>query len=265
MPAIKSNDVQIAYEEYGDGPPLILLMGLSANGAAWELHVEEYKKKFRCIVVDNRGAGQSDKPSGPYTTRQMADDVAALARSLKIDRVHIAGISMGGAIAQEFALRYPERVSSLLLISTWAKFRPYEKACFEHLKDMRKHASPSEFMKLLQLWIFASGYYDKPENLEALQQGRDTADEAYMKLHAFCAQADACITHDTLDRIDEIKAPTMITVGDCDIFTPLYYSQQLNSKIQGSEMVTFGGCGHAHHWEDLQRFNRLSVEFMSKY
>jgi len=265
MPFIINNGTKIAYEEYGEGPPLILIMGLSAPGAVWELHINEYKKNFRCIAVDNRGAGQSDKPSGPYTTRMMADDIAALVKELKLEKVHVAGISMGGAIAQKFTLSYPGLVSSLVLISTWAKFQPYEATCFSHLKDMRKVSSPADFVKLLQLWIFSPAFFNQAGNLESLIQGREAAHENYMELAAFCSQAEACINHDALEDIHKISVPTLITVGEKDIFTPLHYAQQINEKITHSEICIFKDYGHAHHWEDLEKFNKVTAEFMKKH
>ena len=120
MPIVKSNGININYEECGSGEPLLLIMGLSAPGAAWELHVNEYKKHFRCIVLDNRGAGASDKPPGDYTTELMASDSVNVMDSLGIDRFHVNGISMGGAIAQQIAIANPSRVKSCVMTATWA-------------------------------------------------------------------------------------------------------------------------------------------------
>ena len=105
-----SNEVKLAYEVRGEGEPLILIMGLSARGAFWEDHILEYEKHFKCIVIDNRGAGDSPKPEGPYTSRLMADDTAALIKELNLGQCHVAGISMGGIIAQELAINYPELI-----------------------------------------------------------------------------------------------------------------------------------------------------------
>jgi len=265
MQLLKCNKISIAFEDVGHGDPLILIMGLSARGAFWEDHLKEYAKHFRCIVVDNRGAGDSDKPDGPYTTKMMADDIAELINQLDLPKVHVAGISMGGAIAQELAIQYPSLIQSLTLISTWAKLTPHAAQAFSHLKDMRKTAAPAEFMKLLQLWIFSPPYYQSAENRTSMDEGCQTAHENYMELHAFCAQADACISHDSLERAATIKAPTLITVGDLDIFTPIEFSRQLHELIAGSSLCEFEGAGHAHHWEDLQSFNARTIEFMLEH
>ena len=266
MPMIKCNEINISYEERGSGLPLILIMGLSARGAFWEEHILEYEKHFRCIIIDNRGAGDSDKPEGPYSTATMAADIAALMRQLDLGKCHVAGISMGGAIAQELALNNPELIRSLVIISSWAKCDAYAVQVFDHFKDMRKISTPADFMKLLQLWIFAAPFFQGEDGQAALQEGCETAHENYMELHAFLAQSDACINHDTLDRVSALSQfPTLITVGDQDIFTPPKFSQQLHELIEGSEFTVFPGTGHAHHWEDLQAFNKTTTEFMLKH
>jgi pimeloyl-ACP methyl ester carboxylesterase len=265
MATMTCNGITLAYEERGSGDPLILIMGLSARGAFWEEHIKEYEKNFRCIIVDNRGAGDSDKPDGSYTTKMMADDIADLIKGLNLGKVHVAGISMGGAIGQELALNYPEMVRSLVLVSTWAKCDPYALQVFDHFKDMRKIASPADFMKLLQLWIFAPPFFLSEECRANLAEGCETAHEEYMPLHAFLAQSDACMNHDTLDRVSQITCPTLITVGDQDIFTPLKFSEQLHDLIKGSELLVLPKTGHAHHWEDLETYNSKTAAFLLKH
>ena len=132
---LKSASCDIAYEIRGEGPPLLLIMGLSARGAFWEDHILAYEKHFTCIVMDNRGAGDSAKPQGPYTSEMMADDSAALLKHLDLGPAHIAGISMGGIIAQSLALKHPALVKSLLLISTWSECSPYMVQVFENSID----------------------------------------------------------------------------------------------------------------------------------
>src|SRR6476469_1752432 len=117
-----SNGVKIYYHEKGKGQPLVLIMGFGADGTVWEKHLAVYQKHFRCIVLDNRGVGKSDQPIGPYSTQMMAADTIAVMDHAGVSSAYVAGISMGGAIAQELAINYPDRVTKLLLVSTWAKF-----------------------------------------------------------------------------------------------------------------------------------------------
>ena len=260
MPSITSNGIRIHYRERGSGEPLVLIMGLGAPGSLWEDHVAAYEKHFRCILMDNRGAGDSDKPEGSYTTRMMAEDTAGLMDALSIEHARVAGISMGSAIAQELALSHPDKVRSLVLVSSWSRCDRYTVAVFEHFKKMRALASPADFTQLLQLWIAAPGYYEA--HLADMLQGQREEEEGYMPLHAFEAQCDACSTHDTLNRLDRIAAPALLTVGDADIFTPLRLSAEMHERMPHSELLVFPGRGHIHHWEDLERFNARTTEFL---
>ena len=262
MPRIEANGIGIHYEERGQGDPLLLIMGLGADGSLWEDHVAAWEGRYRCLLMDNRGAGRSDKPAGPYTTRMMAEDAAGLMAALGIERAHVAGISMGGAIAQELALAHPGLVRSLALISTWPRCNAYAATAFRMLEKMRAVASPADFAQLLQLWIYAPPFYENTANRDELRQAQVDAAEEPMPLHAFAAQCAACITHDALERLAEIAAPTLITVGERDIFTPPAFAQAIHERVPDSELVTFPGCGHVHHWEDLERFNRTVLGFL---
>jgi len=260
MPSVASNGIRIHYEERGSGDPLILIMGLGAPGSRWTDHVASYEQRFRCLLLDNRGAGESDKPGGPYTTKMMAEDVAGLMQALGIESARIAGISMGSAIAQELALSYPHKVRSLVLISSWSRCDRYTHTVFEHFKKMRELASPADFTQLLQLWIASAPYYE--EHFDEMVRGQTESQEDYMPVHAFRAQSDACIMHNTFDRLEMIRSPALLTVGDADIFTPLRLTVEMQDKMPDSRLIVFKGLGHIHHWEDLERFNDVSTQFL---
>jgi pimeloyl-ACP methyl ester carboxylesterase len=262
MPRVQANGIEINYEETGEGDPLILIMGLGADQTKWEEHVEAYSKHFRCIMLDNRGAGKSDKPPGPYTTEMMAEDTAGVMDALGIDRARVAGISMGSAIAQNLALKYPEKVRSMVLVSSWARSNHYLDSLLSSFKKMRAVAAPEDFMELLQLWIFTPGHFEKHYD-DMVQGQRDAAeDENPMPQHAFEAQCDACSSHNTFELLSEIAAPSLITVGNEDIFTPLELSLEIHQRLPSSELLQFPKWGHCHHWEDLEMYNERSTRFL---
>jgi pimeloyl-ACP methyl ester carboxylesterase len=118
MPTTKANGIELYYEVHGEGPPLLLIMGLGANATAWYRQIPVLSERYRVIAFDNRGAGRSEKPLEPYSIPQMADDAAALMDTLGISTSHVFGMSLGGMIAQEYALRHPERVQALVLGGT---------------------------------------------------------------------------------------------------------------------------------------------------
>lgn len=260
----ESNGSRIYFHERGSGEPLVLIMGFGADGKVWEKHAAVYEKYFRCIILDNRGVGLSDQPAGPYTTSMMAADTIAVMDLSGVQQARIAGISMGGAIAQEIAIDYPQRVKRLLLVSSWGRFNNYARTVYENLKHVRAVASAEDFMELLQLWIFAPPYYEK--NLDSLKMDVMAAakNPAPQSRNGFEGQLDACIHHNSIERLHQIKAPTLITVGMMDIFTPLEFSYALHQHIANSQLITYPSGGHVHHWEDLERFNKETLEFLLK-
>jgi len=170
MPDITANGIKIHYEERGQGEPLVLIMGLGADHSLWEKHAAVYEQHFRCILMDNRGAGGSDKPKGPYTTKMMADDTAGLMEALGIEKAHVAGISMGGAIAQNLAIHHPEKVHSQILVATWPKCDTYTATVFEHFRKLRAVVSPADFVQIVQLWIFTAPHFE--EHMDDLLQAQ---------------------------------------------------------------------------------------------
>ena len=118
MPDAKIGDIQIHYEEYGEGPPLIMILGLGQDTATWEFQVSDFSEHFRLILLDNRDSGKSSSSPETYTTETMAQDILGLMDHLGMAREHLLGTSMGGMIAQQVALMAPERVISLVLVST---------------------------------------------------------------------------------------------------------------------------------------------------
>jgi pimeloyl-ACP methyl ester carboxylesterase len=264
MPTVQANGINIYYEERGSGEPLVLTMGLGADGSAWEDHVKTYEKHFRCIVIDNRGAGRSDKPEGSYSTKMMAKDIAGLMEALRIEKAHVSGISMGSAIAQELALAYPEKVKSLILNCSWDKCDSYTTRVFETFKSLIATTDYVTFTRNLQLWIFTPEYNNR--NLQdLLEREINGKDYPYpMPVHAFQAQCDACTSHDTVGRLNLIQAPTLVTVGDRDIFTPMHYSERITKEISDAELLVFEGSGHTHHWDSLQEYNRKTLDFLLK-
>lgn len=241
-----------------EAEPLVLLMGLGADGSIWEKHVQAYEQHYCCYLLDNRGAGRSSKPSGPYSTAMMAADTIGLMQALGIESAHVSGISMGSAIAQEVALAAPEWVRTLTLNCSWSRCAPYAEQVFRTFRSGYAALQPDEFQDLLRLFIYT------PDNHVQYAEEWAAAGEAgdVMPEHAFQAQCDACIGHDTTGRLGAIKVPTLITVGDQDIFTPKNLSLDILREIPHARLDVFEGSGHTHHWDQLERFNRTTVAFM---
>ena len=257
MPMIETNDIRMFYDELGDGEPLLCLMGITAPGSVWERHVEAWSHDFRCIMPDNRGVGQTDKPEGPYSSRMMADDMAGLLDALDLAPVRVVGCSMGSIIAQQLALHHPGLVRSMVLMCPWARCDRYAAAVFEHMKHAKARLAPDEFMNFIQLLIFAKSHWDDDQAFLELMEGQLAAREeaAPQPLHALVAQAEACIQHDVLAELPHIACPTLVIGGARDIFTPPWMGEEIAQAIAGAERHLYPDAGHAFHWEQIDDFN----------
>lgn len=266
MPLVKSNGINLYYEERGVGDPLLLLMGITAPGAAWEKHVAFWEKSFRCILIDNRGVGKSDKPPGPYSTAQMADDCAGLLVNLGLEKIKVVGCSMGSTIAQQLAIRHPEKVSAVVLMCPWARCDNTAKAIFQHMAVCKARLRPEEFSRYVQLLIYSKRSWDDPEIFAGLEEDRKNAalDPTPQPLLGLEGQAEACINHNVLDQLGQISVPALVIGGKEDAFTPLWMTNEVASGIPKAELHLYKNSGHAFHWENLEDFNHRVRDWLLK-
>lgn len=266
MPKVKVNDITMNYDQQGTGEPLILIPFLAADYACYAFQVAEYAKHFTCISVDPRGAGETDKPEGVYSTELFADDVAAFIQALGIDRAHITGLSLGAATGMWLAAKYPHRVKSLSLHSGWAKTDPFLKTVVEGWQVMAKGLGSVTEMVILGIfpWCFTPELYAaKPDYIQALSEfvrGRPV-----QPLDAFLRQSSAVIAHDAEAQIGKIKTPTQITFGRYDLVTSTRFADSLMNNIQGAELIVFEGCAHAPIYEKVDEFNQRTLEFLQRH
>jgi pimeloyl-ACP methyl ester carboxylesterase len=266
MPKVKVNDITMNYERQGAGEPLILIPYLAADNACYAFQVADYAKHFTCISIDPRGAGETDKPSGSYSTQQFADDVAALMQAIGVERAHVGGLSLGAAVGMRLASKYPQKVKSLSLHSAWAKTDPYLKAVVEGWQTMAKGA-PSVTEMVIQgilPWCFTPELYAaKPEfidSIAAFVRGRPV-----QPLEAFLRQSNAVIAHDALSELSAITAPTQITFGGRDVVTSTRFAGALKNAVSGSELKVFADCAHAPIYENVQAFNEATLSFLTRH
>ncbi len=259
----KANGLTISYEESGSGEPLILLMGLGAPGSKWAPHIAAYEKHFHVFALDNRGAGLSDKPvSYAYTIEDMAKDTIGVMDALGIESAHFNGISMGGAITQYIAIHYPDRVRSLVLTNTFPNCCVSFRRSIEILREANRQLDPITSGRLTQWMIFAQPFQEEKEDY--MLEG-ELADMSYpypMPSYAFKAQCNAILTFDVMDRLPEIKAPTLVVGGDKDLLVPVSVTQAMYDAIPGARLYMAKDGGHVQHWEQLERYNQVSLDFL---
>ncbi len=249
MPQIGANGIKINYEIVGQGEPLLLIMGFGMPGAAWAPMVPFFSG-FQCIFFDNRGTGLSDKPDGPYTIADMAEDTSALMRGIGIERARVYGISMGGMIAQELALRHPEQVAKLVLGCTTPGGPDAVRGADEALQAL---VAASKLMstdpdagidQLMPLLFTREFVVTHPEIKQLMRLGMqlapptppETADKLMGGLMAFNAY----------DRLHEIACPVMIVHGDKDIIVPPANAELIKRRIPSAELFMIPEAGHSY-------------------
>jgi len=267
VPTVSATGVRLFYQETGapDAPPLVLIMGWGGDHTAWAFQIPAPLEGYRVIAHDNRGAGQSDQPDAPYSITGIADDVAALLAHLGIDRAHVCGASMGGMIAQELALRHPERVRTLQLHCTLARPDAYGTHLVESLLAVRARENREEWARAMLPWIICrKTVRERPEFVQLmLQRALDNPyPTSYVGLRR---QAEAIGGHDTLERLTAIRVPTLITVGAEDILVPPAFSEELQARIPGAAFTLIPDAGHVHFLEQPQAFNDAMLGFLSKH
>jgi pimeloyl-ACP methyl ester carboxylesterase len=265
MPKVRVNGINLHYIEAGRGDPLLLIMGFGGDHLAWAFQTPVFAQTHRVIAFDNRGAGQSDVPDVPYTTRMMADDAVGLLDALTIERAHVIGVSMGGMIAQELALAHPQRVRSLQLHCTLARRDAYMQALIESWRVIRTKVTAEEWMRIVALWLFSpTTYAERPEFVEAVIQ-TGIANPHPFTLTGFLRQGDAVRSHDALDRLGKLAAPTLVSVADDDILVPPRFSRELAAAVPGATLKTIERAGHCYFWERPEVFNAMCLEFLGRH
>jgi len=264
MPKAQVNGINLHYIEAGSGDPLLLIMGFGGDHLAWAFQTPVFAQHHRVIAFDNRGAGQSDVPDIPYTTRMMADDAAGLLDHLNIERAHVIGVSMGGMIAQELALNHPGRVRSVQLHCTMARPDRYMHALIENWRVVRGKVTPEEWMRVVALWLFApTTYVERPEFVETIIQ-TGIANPHPFTLTGFLRQGDAVRTHDTFERLGTLAPPALVSVADDDILVAPRFSRELAGALPGAAFKTIERAGHCYFWERPDLFNAMCLEFLER-
>src|SRR5579863_2225592 len=266
MPKIKVGNITMNYDQQGTGEPLILIPYLAADYACYAFQVAEYAKHFTCISIDLRGAGETDKPEGTYSTELFADDVAAFMQEIGIQQAHVSGLSLGAATGMWLAAKYPDMVKTLSLHSAWDKTDPFLKAAVESWQVMAQglESVPEMVIRGIFLWCFTPELYAaKPDYIDALAafvKGRPV-----QPLDAFMRQSNAVIAHDAHSQLGIIKAPTQITFGRYDLVTSTRFADPLTQNIQQAELVIFEGCAHAPIYEKVDEFNQTTLAFLQRH
>ena len=264
MPTILTTRLNTYYEIHGEGDALLLIRGLGSTCDGFKAQVEGMSPHFKVISFDNRCVGRTDQPQQPFTIADMADDTAALLDALGVDSAHVFGVSLGGMVAQEMALRHPARVGRLALACTHAGPRTAARSpewairVFNESRDMPRADALTHSVPLL----FARKTVDEqPQLVEetlAVMLNNNQPKSSYL------LQLGAVMHHETADRLRQITHPTLVLTGTEDTLVDPGNSRLIAERIPGARLIEFEETGHVFFTEKADEVNRVLIEFFAR-
>ncbi|MFX1274504.1 MAG: alpha/beta fold hydrolase [Promethearchaeota archaeon] len=263
MPKIKVNGINLYYEVRGEGFPIVMIMGLTANIDWWdERLIKVLSENWKVILFDNRGTGRSDNDRD-FTLKDMADDTIALMDALDIKKAHVYGYSMGGMIAQELVLAYPDRIKKLILSSTscgGAKYVPPSQEVLKILMQDNRGKTPYEVVKNFIKILFTKEFYTKnPKIIEDFIKKVLIAQISYRE---FNRQMKAILAFKTYRRLKTITTPTLVMHGKKDILSPFQNGVNISKLIPGAQLELFENCAHQIFEEEFEKVIKPLIAFL---
>ena len=264
MSRARVNGIDIYYELHGEGAPLVMIMGLRRNIEWWYRQIPVLGRHYQLLVFDNRGAGRSDKPEMEYSIRMFAEDTAALMDQLGVGRAPVLGYSMGGYIAQELAINYPEKVQGLILAATSAggesavKMDPERQKEFEDVVGLTPQQVLEKNSDIYFSPDFIETHPDEVAEFIRVSLRHPQPDDAFLR------QYDACLRHDVTDRASLIKVPALIMTGDDDPLVPPANSTILQGYLPQADLIVFQKRRHCFFIEVAEEFNQVVIDFLHK-
>lgn len=264
MPKIKANNLNLYYELHGTGKPLILISGLATSHFIWLPLIEKLKSENQILIFDNRGIGESDNPNQPYSIEDMADDVFALMQNLNLEKPHILGSSMGGAIAQMLAINHGDKIDRLILDSTTAKLNFSACLASDFILSLYKIKMPLEQKALGFIpWLFGSDYLEKKENFQKVI--KDFLSNASFPTEVgFKRHLEALKKFDSRNLLEKIQNPTLILRGEKDILIPGDETEVLFQNIPDASFYAFKKTGHSICIEKPDSYAKIVLDFINE-
>jgi 3-oxoadipate enol-lactonase len=261
MPFVENQGAKIYWDEQGQGQPVLLIMGLGYPSQMWYRTRPLLAERYRTIALDNRGVGRSDIPPGPYPIAVMASDAAAVLDAAGVDSAHVYGISMGGMIAQEFALQYPQRVRSLILGCTAAGSPNAVRAQPEvtELLMARGQMKPEEAAEAAIPFI-----YDAATPRQRIDEDLAVRRDWFPRPDAYLNQLMGILAWEAYSRLDQIKARTLVIHGETDLLVPPGNGRLIAARIPNSKLVLIPHASHIFMTDQPEAAHRPLLAFLAE-
>ncbi|WZO96653.1 alpha/beta fold hydrolase [Isosphaeraceae bacterium EP7] len=251
-------------DDSGSGDAIVLLSGLGGDHRAFAVTSRALAARSRVIAIDARDSGQSTRSEVRYTTADLADDVAACLTSLGVRSATVLGHSLGGLIAQEFALRHSDRLDALILVSSHASTSPWKRGVVDSWAILKRRVNAAEFARGTLPWLVGPSFFNNPGQVEGMV--RFAEKNPYpQEADAFDRQAAAAVAHDSRPRLGSIGVPTLVISGMADLVNPPAVAADLAASIQGARLILLDGVGHLPHIEDGPAFREAVEAFLDEH
>jgi len=262
VPHVEVKGVRFHVEEYGAGPPVLLIMGLGASTETWAAQRDAFAARHRVIAFDNRGAGRSETPPPPWTVPAMAGDAIGILDALGIARAHVVGVSMGGMIAQEMAIDHPERIDRLVVAMSFARPDPVRRVFLLHRRWARLAGADARAESTANLpWLLSPRLLNDPVRLQGMLEAVSVM--PFMAAEAYACQVDAILEHRTLERLGRVRAPTLVLAAAEDVLTPPFLSEEIAAAIPGARLVVLLRGNHGALVEYPEDFNQTVLGWLA--
>lgn len=264
--AVAGDGTGIHYSEWGNpaGEAVLFLHGLGTDNLGWIRQRRAFGGRFRCLAVDNRGSGRSDKPDGPYQLASLSDDALAVLDDAGVERAHLVGASMGGILAQMIGVTHADRLISLTLAGTACTRHRWREDLLEEWVALIEREGMREFAVRNLDWIFG------PRSLRRLWPVAKLIGPMLLRApeHAFLAQLGALLAADdeaAADGLSTLTTPTLVVTGSQDLLTPIADAEEIAARVPNAELVIIRGAAHGFMFEDAKLFNQVVLDFVQRH
>ena len=264
MPIVNTGRFDINYIEDGDGYPVVLIHGLAGDHTAWLPQVAALRNDYRVIAFDNPGSGESSTVDDPASTADLADATLGLMDQLGVERAHVIGRSMGGAIAQHMALKAPDRLQSMAMAASFARLDPVGAQIISNLQQLL-HWRPNwaEWAPHAVFLFVAPAFFN--ENPELIARITVLVSDEGRDMTSYDHLATACLEHDTLDRLGEIQTPTLVMGGRFDPICSMTAQNWMMDALPGAELEVFEASSHFFLMEEAEKTLATMKDWLAKH